>query len=240
MAGCDEQIIHDLSERDANRIMSHLSASHLEADKVPQADGRWAISVARADMVPALRHLDAQRLLISRDSAALSSSRGSIVPSREEQWFRYERSVSLSIEESIKALPGVLDARVHVNIPDQDPLFGSRENKKGSGSVLVVVDDRFKSSEDDIAALVGGAAGLSRDVVRVLRSSSEGVNLPPVSRQDPPSGDASSVLLKAFSWWPHVIGSIALMGSLLLGFAFVRRTKAPRVFPLPPSLDFEG
>jgi type III secretion protein J len=240
MAGCNEQIVHDLSERDANRIVSHLSASHLEADKVPQADGRWAISVARADMVPALRHLDAQRLLISRDSGALSSARGSIVPSREEQWFRYERSVSLSIEESIKALPGVLDARVHVTIPDQDPLFGSRESKKGSGSVLVVVDDRFRSNEDEIAALVGGAAGLSRDVVRVLRSSPESVSGPPVSRQYPSSGDSSSLLLEALSWWPHVIGSLALLGSLMLGFAFVRRTKAPRVFPLPARLDFEG
>ncbi|MEN9846604.1 MAG: hypothetical protein RIS36_1751 [Pseudomonadota bacterium] len=243
-AACQEQIIHDLSEREANSVVSNLHIVRLAAQKVRQPDGRWAISVDRDQIVPALSYLETRRVLPVRDTKS-AASKGGVIPSREEQWFRYERSVAVSIEESLSALPGVLDARVHVNLPDEDPLFGDVEQQRGSGSVLLVVDRGFVAGDDAVAALVAGAAGLSRDVVRVLKSevvAASEVESLRLERSIP--SDAwyvqSDLPLWPFVWW--VVGGGVVVGgcgAAALRYAR-RRTKRKVTFALPKELDFEG
>jgi len=171
--GCDEQILHDLSEQDANKVLSKLSAGSVGARKVLQPDGRWAISVARGEIVTALAYLDTNRVLAPRSSAVHATGKGGFVPSREEQWFRYERSVAVSIEDSLGAVQGVLEARVHLNLPETDPLFGTRKELTGSGSVLLVVDTRYGAKDEEISSLVSGAAGIPASKVTVLRSQAQ-------------------------------------------------------------------
>jgi type III secretory pathway lipoprotein EscJ len=182
IAGCDEQILHDLSEQDANRVLSRLGNESLGAKKVLQSDGRWAIAVERKSVVTALSYLDTNRVLSPRSTSGHPSNKGGFVPSREEQWFRYERSVALSLEDSLNTLAGVLEARVHLNLPETDPLFGTRKELTGSGSVLLVVDNRYTSNDQEIAALVAGAAGIPVQKVTVLRSRPPTAHVEPVSQ----------------------------------------------------------
>lgn len=180
ITGCDEQILHDLTEQDANKVLSRLGSGNLNAKKVVQSDGRWSIAVPRDAVVPALAYLDTNRILSPRSPGNTAGSKGSFVPSREEQWFRYERSVAVSIEDSLSTVSGVLEARVHLNLPETDPLFGTRKESIGSGSVLLIVDSRYGSKDEEIAALVAGAAGVPAAKVTVLKSQaypqqSEGV-----------------------------------------------------------------
>lgn len=177
IAGCDEQIVHDLSESDANRVVSRLNAADVGAHKVQQSDGRWAVSVEKESIIPALSFLESNRVLISRPPGGAKSG---IVPSREEQWFRYERAMAQSIEESLGALGGVLEARVHLNLPETDPLFGTRKESVGSGSVLLLVDARYSAESGEVASLVAGAAGIPVGQVTVLKSV---VKPPLVARQ---------------------------------------------------------
>lgn len=244
VVGCQEQIVHDLSEREANSVISQLSMARLDARKVRQADGRWAISVNKGEMVPALAYIETRRVLTTRDASS-ASNKGGMIPSREEQWFRYERSVSLSIEESLSALPGVLDARVHVNLPDDDPLFGDSARKGGSASVLLVVDQRFGADDAEVAALVGGAAGLQRDVVRVLKSEtvdrdvSEVLEKPETSPSSVSEGAPSPASWRFVVWGFGVailFGVCARFGVCFRG----RRSKRRVTFELPKELDFEG
>ncbi len=168
--GCDEQILHDLTEQDANKVLSRLGSGNLNAKKVVQSDGRWSIAVPRDAVVPALAYLDTNRVLSPRSPGNSAGGKGSFVPSREEQWFRYERSVAVSIEDSLSTVSGVLEARVHLNLPETDPLFGTRKESIGSGSVLLIVDSRYGSKDEEIAALVAGAAGVPAAKVTVLKS----------------------------------------------------------------------
>lgn len=244
LSGCQEQIVHDLSEREANAVISQLSAAHLDARKVQQPDGRWAISVDQDEMIQALSFIETRRVLTPRESRS-PSSKGGMIPSREEQWFRYERSVASSIEESLSALPGVLDARVHVNLPDDDPLFGDSARKGGSGSVLLVVDRRFVTGSEEIAALVSGAAGLSREVVRVL--TSEAVETQQAEVHGAPSAIApvAPQEMKPLMPWLFLsctVGASALsLAVVVCGFRFLTRRRKRRVtFELPKELDFEG
>lgn len=222
-------------------MVSNLHIARLAAQKVRQPDGRWAISVDRDQMIPALSYIETRRVLPVRDTKVVSS-KGGMIPSREEQWFRYERSVAVSIEESLSALPGVLDARVHVNLPDEDPLFGDSDRQGGSGSVLLVVDRAFAARDDEVAALVGGAAGLSRDVVRVLKSEAvETGAFDSVPLVKASTSEAKEALpLRPFTWW-ICVGSIVVGGGGAAALRYARRrTKRKVTFALPKELDFEG
>lgn len=236
---CQEEILHDLSEREANKALSHLSMARLDAKKVLQADGRWAIAVARDEMVPALTHLDSQRVLASRGGGT-QAIKGSMIPSREEQWFRFERSLASSIEESLAAIPGVLEARVHVNVPEEDPLFASSERAGGSGSVLLVVDDSFSAKDEEIAALVAGATGIPRGVVQVLKTQA-----PPIYVAEPkptlPSAETRPIL-RSYTGIPWV-GPLGVCAVIAIGLGarhIVTRRRKRVTFAIPKELDFEG
>ena len=238
-SACQEQIVHDLSEREANKVIRHLSVANLDAHKVIQPDGRWAISVSHDAIVPALAYLDTQRVLASRDVKG-SSGKGTMIPSREEQWFRYERSVAVSIEESLAAIPGVLEARVHVNLPEEDPLFGASGRGSGSGSVLLVVDDTFSAHDEEISALVGGAAGVPRDVIRVLKSTAAVLRPPEGSTAQQVVDQSVSIAPTVQVPWVESVAVCALLVAVLgLRNLFGRRKKKV-TFSLPKELDFEG
>lgn len=252
VSGCQEQILHDLSEAEANKVISRLSSSGASAEKVLQSDGRWAIAVSRDDVLPALSFLDSHRVLSGRDGEPKTKPQSGLVPSREEQWFRYERSVAKSIEESLSTMQGVLEARVHVHLPESDPLFGTRRDDRGSGSVLVVIDPRFQAKDDDLAALVAGAAGITATNVRVLRSTApaarENIPIKVLQRQQNESSERPAVLEIASSNEPRasVAGDSAVkrrvtwglvlcagVSVVMLAALFARRRRPRIAFTLP-------
>jgi type III secretion protein J len=257
ITGCREQILHDLSEADANKVISRLSSSGASAEKMLQSDGRWAIAVSRDKVLSALSFLDSHRVLPTRDGDPKPKSQGGLVPSREEQWFRYERSVAQSIEDSLSTMQGVLEARVHLHLPESDPLFGARRDDRGSGSVLMVVDSRFEAKDEELASLVAGAAGITATNVRVLRSiapTAHGEKTPqvtalvprdvsPVAAEETPRVASRELSAPADSTtMSHIevgLASVAGIGVFALG-AFVARRRKPRVtFTLPTTDDSE-
>ncbi len=242
ITGCDEQILHDLTEQDANKVVSRLSTGSIGAKKVLQSDGRWAISVPRGAIVPALAYLDTNRVLAPRSAAGSGTGKGGFVPSREEQWFRYERSVASSIEDSLATVQGVLEARVHLNLPETDPLFGTRKENVGSGSVLLVVDSRFVSKDEEISALVGGAAGIPAAKVTVLRSNNTTRPVEYVVSEDDgeravrvvESGYSDSLLQ------PEVgIASAAVVTLMGIGLFVLRGRRRKVKFPLPVGTQLD-
>ncbi|RMG40807.1 MAG: hypothetical protein D6719_09930 [Candidatus Dadabacteria bacterium] len=173
VCGCKQEIVHNLNEAQANRLITRLDSAGIKAEKINQPDGRWALSVATDDSVKALRYLDRSRMMPVQPAENLSAN---MISSREEQRFFYERSLSREIEKTLKAIDGVLDARVHLNLPPRDPLFGQPLFKefKASASVMLVADDHFSIAAEELAALVSGASGVSTDAVKVLVSHAAG------------------------------------------------------------------
>jgi type III secretion protein J len=247
VSGCEEQILHDLSEQDANKVLSRLSAGNLGAKKVLQSDGRWAISVPRDAIVPALSYLDTNRVLSPRSSAANVGGKGGFVPSREEQWFRYERSVAISIEDSLSAMLGVLEARVHLNLPETDPLFGTRKESTGSGSVLLVVDARYGAKDEEISGLVSGAAGIPAAKVTVLKSQAQLIGASTATQvlQLPDaqthSRASTTAMERVSSIAPRDIGiaSAAVATFMGIGFFMFRSRRKKVTFSLPTGIESE-
>lgn len=250
LAACDEQIVHDLSEPDANKVLSRLSAEDLGAKKIPQSDGRWAIAVRRDKIVPALAFIDSNRVLNQRAVNIPTASKRSLVPGREEQRFQYERAVAVSIEDSLSAIQGVLEARVHLNLPETDPLFGTRKEDSGSGSVLLVIDSRFSSQDHDIAALVAGAAGIPAAKVTVLRSVALQQVTAPHNASSSRAAEqvveravsSSSLPQDSAAWSVRAdVGVASLIALFALGGvgAVIQRRRRRVKFPLPDGLRVE-
>lgn len=249
LTGCDEPILHDLTEQDANRVLSRLSSGNLPAKKVIQSDGRWSISVSKELVVPSLNFLDSTRALSARQTAAGAGNKSGFVPSREEQRFRYERAVALSIEESLAAMRGVLEARVHLNLPENDPLFGTRKDNVGSGSVLLVTDSSISAKDDEISALVSGAAGIPAGKVSVLRSQAAGssaetvLGQPLIVAQPSMNSAAVSVPLTSIdTTLGRYTTEIAALGGLVVcvfSFWMLRSRHKRVVFSLPAGMVSE-
>jgi type III secretion protein J len=170
VSACGEEIVHDLAEAEANRVLSRLSREEIQAEKIVQADGRWAISVSKQDASQALRLLDTRRVIASRPQDGAPFAKSGIVPSRDEQRFYYERALAAVLEETLHAMTGVLEAHVHVHLPHSDPFFRDKATTAGSSAVLLLVDELFTAAPEDVAALIGGAAGVPAKAVAVLKT----------------------------------------------------------------------
>lgn len=174
ISACKEQIIHNLSEREANRLLTHLHEADIAPEKVKQPDGQWAIAVSKGKALSAIKFLNDSRLFRETYPSAAKSS--SVLSSRENQRFGYERALSSEIEATLSSMQGVLEARVHLNLPVVDPLFGKIVSEKSniSGSVLIITGSNLNLNEEAIAKLVSGAAGIPAKNITVVISSANG------------------------------------------------------------------
>ncbi len=172
VCGCREQIVHNLNEPDVNKLLSALNEIQIEAQKIKQPDGQWSLAVDDADMVRAISYLsETKRLGTTRESLV---QKPSMMSSREDQHFHYERALSREIEHTLMAIAGVLEARVHLNLPAVDPLFGKAlNNQVGSASVLLIVEKNNPIPREQIAQLVAGAGGIAEKSVAILFSEVE-------------------------------------------------------------------
>jgi len=169
LAGCREEIVHNLSEYETNKLLSNLHQQGVQGYKVAQADGRWAIAVRTSDSIQAIQAIDQGRLL--RQSASADDRKSNLISSRSDQRFQYERALSHEIEHTLNSIEGVLESRVHLNLPPLDPLFGHPlESIKGSASVLIIGAEKSKLDTTQVIRLVAGACGVESDRISVMFS----------------------------------------------------------------------
>ena len=167
--GCKEEIVHNLREAEVNKLITRLYEVQIESEKVKQADGNWALAVNESDAMRAISFLNDTRLVRPKGQSRTQSS--SVVSSREDQRFQYERALSTEIERTLSTLDGVLEARVHLNLPPTDPIFGQPvRGIAGSASVLLVTEEQMSLERNAIAALVSGASGVDVQSISVLLS----------------------------------------------------------------------
>jgi len=168
--GCKERIVHDLSEYEANRVVTSLDDIGLGVSKEKQADGKWTVVVPSDSAMLALKHLNSTRVLSNRNHQKVNTA--SVVSSREDRQFKYERALSAEIESTLRSIGGVFDARVHLNIAPKDPVFGRplSLDDQGSASVLLIGGEQLTATEEHVARLVYGASGVPIEKISVLIS----------------------------------------------------------------------
>lgn len=176
LAGCaGEPLLHDLPEREANAVLVALDEGGVAAEKERQdgSDAGWTVRVTSGDVARAHRLLAARELPRTRP-AGLGEvfGRPGMVPTPVEEHARWLHALAGELATSVEAIDGVVEARVHLGLPAEDPL---RPGERAPGRAAVLLKCRpsacgpLRALEGGLRSLVAGAAeGLTPEAVAVV------------------------------------------------------------------------
>ena len=170
LAGCSRSPLYtDLTETQANEVQAALLSAHIDTQKtqITKAKG-WSIAVAHDEVPNAMAVLGAAGL--PRQSLRTLGDvfpKENFVSSPLEERARYIFALSQEVQQTLMQLDGIVDARVHIALPERSLL----DDKPQSASASVVIIERpganLELRETDIKAIVtDGIEGL-KDVNRV-------------------------------------------------------------------------
>jgi type III secretion protein J len=183
LAACSVNVAQDLAEADANRVIGELSDHAIGATKHPDPthEGRYLVEISEADLSPALAALNAAGLPPEPTAGVLEAlGESGLVPSRKAEQARLVVGTAGELERSLGALTGVVSARVHLSLPERDPLAAPDSRQLPSASVLL----RHRGPTPpllatDVQRLVAGAVGgLTADQVVVVYNSVAAASAP--------------------------------------------------------------
>ena len=170
--GCNVPVATNLDEDDANRIVLALDRANIDATKEvdPQSEGKERVVVARDDVARALAAMREEELPRPKPAGVLDSmDKGALVPSQTAEHAQYVAGVEGDLERTLETVDGILGARVHLNLPDQDPL---RDAPQPKATASVLLEHRGATpplAVDAVQKLVaGGVAGLAPADVSVV------------------------------------------------------------------------
>ncbi len=171
LAGCDkETTLHaGLEERQANLVMAALLDAGITCHKEPGEEGTWNVMVAEAKFAQAVNLLERQGLpRQSRQGIAEVFKKTGMISSPSEERIRFMDALAQDIARTISMIDGVVDARVHVVLPENDPFA---RNALPS-SAAVAIRSRWDADLTDIVPSVKGLVknaieGLSHDKIQV-------------------------------------------------------------------------
>jgi type III secretion protein J len=126
VTGCSVDIIHDVNESEANSVLAALHARGIAAQKTRSAEGRepsYVISVPRSDAMTAWQVLRTENLPRPRQEG-LGDVFGEpgLVPTATQERALMHHALSGELSRTLQAVEGVIEARVHVVLPERDPL----------------------------------------------------------------------------------------------------------------------
>jgi type III secretion protein J len=229
LAGCGTQEIYGrLKEDQANEMIAALRDAHIDAGKTPEKDGRWSVTVATDDFSKAIQLLRA-RGLPREDFASLGTlfEKKGLVSSPTEERARLIYGLSQELGHTVSEIDGVVQARVHLAIPEADPL--SERVRPASAAVFVKYQPGYdlRSQAGAIKALVTNSIeGLSIDRVSVVM----------VPAQAPPPRERPVAIAGFDSPVGRIVAAAAGIGGLGVLMWRRRRPGAPAALP-PPAAE---
>lgn len=173
------ELEHGLDEGQANRVAALLDRAGVPVEKVaapgassasPSAGGAYTIVVPRADLARSVALLEAHDLpRRGQRGVAEAFSEPALLPSAVEERARLAAAVAADLERTLGGLPDVLSARVHLALPDGDPLGVAPAAAAPTASVVIRAARPLATSEDQLRALVAGAvSGLEPRAVHLI------------------------------------------------------------------------
>jgi len=165
LAGCDkETTLHSgLEERQANLVMAALIDAGINCHKAPGEEGTWNVMVSERKFAEAVNLLE-QRGLPRRPHLGVGEvfKKTGMISSPSEERIRFMDALAQDIAKTISMIDGVVDARVHVVLPENDPF--ARNALPSSAAVAI------RSRWDvDIADIVPSVKGLVKNAIEGLQ-----------------------------------------------------------------------
>jgi type III secretion protein J len=235
LAGCKQDLYSKLTQNDANQMLAVLLDSGIEASKASPDGKTWTIAVDGADTGRALNTLRAAGLP-APEHAKLGDmfKKDGLISTPTEERVRFIYGVSQELSETLSSMDGVINARVHIVLPNNDPL--AAEMRPSSASVFIKHTMEANVAPMTLAVknlVVRSVEGLSYDNVNVTLMA---------SNQARPA--ASAPRPKPTPWLVIGLGStlVLLLGAAAaVGLAVWRPNKAPawlrKLVPVPAKAE---
>jgi type III secretion protein J len=169
-----------VSETEAREVAVALYKGSIQADveKEPRARGgqqqevTWQVNIRGGNrtQIEAWRVLQENGLPRHTEEGIEEVYRNTqLIPTASEERARFLLAMSGELSRSLKAIPGVVDARVHVSTPDPSVLRAPNDKPPATASVLIKYWKGQKPPDNKVKELVAhGVEGLKADDISVF------------------------------------------------------------------------
>ena len=155
LAGCGkETALHaGLEEEQANLVMAALLDAGIDCHKTAGEEGTWNVSVAESKFADAVNLLEKAGLPRHKHQGVGEVfKKTGMISSPSEERIRFMDALAQDLAKTISMIDGVVDARVHVVLPENDPF--ARHTLPSSAAVAIRA--RWDADLTDITPSVKG------------------------------------------------------------------------------------
>jgi type III secretion protein J len=166
LAACSQPINQGLSEEQANEILVVLERNGIQATKAVEEGGEtvaFTINVPKRDAARAMQILR-ENDLPQQQAKGFNEvfAKTSLIPTAMEEKAMYLQAVCGELAKTIEAINGVVDARVHVVLPETDVLKQELQGPTTPKAAVLIKYKVRRSGEmpykpDDIRQLVANS-----------------------------------------------------------------------------------
>jgi len=165
LAGCDrETTLHSgLAERQANLVMAALLDAGIGCHKSPGEEGTWNVSVVESRFAEAVNLLK-KAGLPRNDHQGIGEvfKKTGMISSPSEERIRFMDALAQDIAKTISGIEGVVDARVHIVLPENDPFA----RHAMPSSAAVAIRSRWDA---DLTDVIPSVKGLVKNAIEGLQ-----------------------------------------------------------------------
>ena len=215
LAACQVELFTGLSEREANEMLAILQRAGIDADKVTAAEGMMTLNVDEkrfAEAVELLKRQGYPRETFTSIGEVFKKE--GLISSPLEERVRFVYALSQELSQTISEIDGVLSARVHVVLPNNELAM---ENIVPSSAAVFIrhqADVQLDRLIPQIKMLVTNSIqGLSYDKVSVI--------LFPVEADSAPGGDIRLSEIGGIRIHPTSVNEFWMVTGGLAGLAII-------------------
>ncbi len=246
-SACSTNLQHDLTEDDANDIYVLLQKKSIDATKIKEGEGkeaRYIISVPKADVATAAQLLREHSLPRPKsDGLAIFKMTKGMIPTQTEERAMFIEALGGEVSNALNRIPGVLEARTIVMLPEVNDLTQPEKKPLPSASVLIkymAVDGRPPVAVEDVQSFVANAVSeLKKENVKVLMTEAKFVT--EVSEEPRLQRIMTVEVSKASAGtFKAIIGVFALLFIAMAGVTVFMVLRKPAARPPPRAKTQEG
>ena len=171
LAGCDETttLYSSLEESQANSVMAALIGAGIEAQKTAGDEGTWNVLIGRSRFAEAANLCESRGLPRRRfNGVGEVFKKTGMVSSPSEERIRFMDAIAQDLSQTISMIDGVVDARVHVVLPENDPFAKNALPSSAAVAIRSRWDADLTDAVPQVKALVKNAIeGLAYEKITV-------------------------------------------------------------------------